>query len=110
MPLDAKTYLFDIVNAIAAIEQFVGVRDFDAYSSDALLVSAVERQLMIVGEAVTQLRKVDPAATISSAAQIIGFRNILVHNYARVSQALIWTILQDHLPTLKRECQTMLEA
>ncbi len=84
MPLEAQTYLFDILKSIEHIRAFVGTRSFEEYERDALLVSAVERQLM-VGEAVVQLLKLEPALNIRSSSQIIGFRNILVHNYARVS-------------------------
>ena len=109
MALDARVYALDIVRAVALLEQFVGQLSFEEYTADVLRVSAVERQLGIIGEAVTQLAKLEGNVQLSSARQIIGFRNILIHNYARVSQAVVWTILHDHLPTLKLECQTVLE-
>jgi uncharacterized protein with HEPN domain len=90
------------------IELFVGTKTFHEYKGDVLLVSAVERQLSIVGEAVTQLKKLLPEGSVSNATQIIGFRNILIHNYARVSQAVLWTIVHDHLPVLKLECQALI--
>ncbi len=108
MPLDARTYLFDILRSIENIRVFVGTQSFEAYEQNALLVSAVERQLMIVGEAVTQLLKLEPNASIAGASQIIGFRNILVHNYARVSQAVVWAIIVDHLPKLEADARAML--
>lgn len=108
MPLDAQTYLFDIVQAVEAIEEFTQNQTFETYSQSRLLVSAVERQLSIVGEAMTQLLKHEPNAPISSAKQIIGFRNILIHNYARVSQAVIWKIVQEDLPVLKAETTAFL--
>lgn len=108
MPLDSQSYLFDILQAIEAIEEFTQGQTFEAYSSSRLLVSAVERQLSIVGEAITQLLKLEPNAPITAAKKIIGFRNILIHNYGRVSQAVIWTIIQDDLPILKAETQAFL--
>jgi uncharacterized protein with HEPN domain len=71
-------------------------------------VWAVERGLSIIGEAVTQLVKIEPSARITSAKQIIGFRNVLIHNYARVSQAVVWKILQEDLPLLKIEIGKLL--
>jgi uncharacterized protein with HEPN domain len=108
MPLDSQSYLFDVLQAIEAIEEFTLDQTFETYSSSRLLVSAVERQLSIVGEAITQLIKLEPDAPITAAKKIIGFRNILVHNYARVSQAVVWTIVQDDLPILKTEAQAFL--
>ncbi|MCS7069279.1 MAG: DUF86 domain-containing protein [Meiothermus sp.] len=109
MPLRAQAYLFDIIQAIEAIEEFTRGQTFESYHQSRLLVSAVERQLSIVGEAITQLLKIEPNAPINAAKQIVGFRNILIHNYARVSQAVIWKIVQDDLPVLKAEAQTFLE-
>ncbi len=109
MPLEPRVYAADIVQAIALIEQFTQGLDFEIYLSDVMRISAVERQLSIIGEAVTQLVKLESGFSVSSARQIIGFRNILIHNYARVSQAVIWTIVIDELPVLKKECNVILK-
>lgn len=53
--------------------------------------------------------KLEPDAAISNARQIVGFRNVLVHNYARVSQAVVWTTVKEHLPMLKSETGKLLE-
>ncbi len=109
MPLDARTYLFDIITATGAVERFTQGETFESYVGNEVLVSAVERQCSIIGEAMTQLLKLDPDAPISSARQIVGFRNILVHNYARVSQAVVWTTVKEHLPVLEREAGELLK-
>ena len=109
MALSAAVYAADVLTAVDLIERFVGAKTFDEYEANVLLVSAVERQLSIVGEAVTQLKKLLPEGFVSNATQIIGFRNILIHNYARGSQAVLWTIVNDHLPVLKLECPALLE-
>lgn len=71
-------YAADVLTAIELIECFVGAKTFEEYEAEMLLVSAVERQLSIVGEAVTQLKKLLPEGFVSNATQIIGFRNILI--------------------------------
>jgi uncharacterized protein with HEPN domain len=80
------------------IAQFTAGRDFDAYLADIMLRSAVERQFEIIGEALTQLAKLDPAtaAQISEYRGIIGFRNILVHGYANVNHRLVWAKIETH--------------
>jgi uncharacterized protein with HEPN domain len=44
--------------------------------------------------------QVDPgtAARIAQYAQIIAFRNILIHGYDLVDPALVWSTLQTQLP------------
>ncbi len=70
-----------------------------------MLRSAVERQLEIIGEALAQLirRFPETAAHITRHAEIISFRNILIHGYSFVNDAVVWSIIQTDLPILKNE-------
>ena len=53
-----KKYLFDILSAIDLVEKFIAdVPDFNSYQSDLKTQSAVERQLVIIGEALNQINK-----------------------------------------------------
>ncbi|MFH1044565.1 MAG: HepT-like ribonuclease domain-containing protein [Pseudomonadota bacterium] len=54
------------------------------------LQSAVERQFEIIGEAMNQLRRIDPntAAAIPELPRVIAFRNIPVHGYANVDTSI----------------------
>src|SRR5208337_2981767 len=86
MRLESKKYLYDIASAAALAMEFIRGRSFADYTSDAMLRSAVERQLEIVGEALAQLAKTDPATAsqIDEYQRIIAFRNILIHGYAEI--------------------------
>ena len=76
-----------------------------------MLRAAVERQFEIVGEALSQLARVDKdvASMISEYRRIIAFRNILVHGYADVDDRLVWDIIETKLPALRREVAALLE-
>lgn len=56
-------------------------RDYTDFSTNFISVRAVERDLMIIGEAISQIKKLDKDLPISSADQIIGLRNLIVHAY-----------------------------
>ncbi|MGI8815584.1 MAG: HepT-like ribonuclease domain-containing protein [Pseudonocardia sp.] len=81
------------------------------YELDELVRSAVERQLEIVGEALNQLAKIDPqrAARVPELRQIVDFRNVLIHGYAAVDDALVWRAAADKLPALRIVVQALLE-
>lgn len=49
-----EAYLWDIVDSCQAILEFVQGRDLPDYEQDRMLRRAVERELSIVGEAVSQ--------------------------------------------------------
>jgi len=110
MGLESKKYLFDIVQAAALATEFIRGKNFAGYTADAMLRSAVERQLEIVGEALAQLARLDPATAsqISEYQRIIAFRNILIHGYAEVDHRIVWDVLQNKLPIARREAAALL--
>ena len=48
------------------------------------------------------------AARISEYPRIIGFRNVLIHGYADVDDALVWGMLEADLPKLIAEVRALL--
>jgi uncharacterized protein with HEPN domain len=107
---EARAYLHDIERATILIDQFRRDKAFDDYLSDALLRSAVERQLEITGEAVSKLSGVDPttAARLTGRRRIIALRNILIHGYTTIDDRVIWNILDQNLPVLQAEVRGLL--
>jgi uncharacterized protein with HEPN domain len=71
-------------------------RDPRAYLWDA--IHAVE----IVGEALNNLSKVDAqlASSIPDLRRIVAFRNVLIHGYATIDDALVWQVLSTRVPAL----------
>ena len=110
MQLKSKALLHDIKQAIDLIDRFTSSKSFEDYSGDVMVRSAVERQLMLIGEALNQMTKLDPgiAPKISDHRRIIGLRNILVHSYAKVDDRVIWSIAKDKLPRLYRDVAALL--
>lgn len=104
----SKKYLSNILMAIDLIEQFtVDITDFNIYQTDLKTQSAVERQLAIIGEALNQLKKIEPNLKIENDKQIIGFRNRLVHAYDSIDSSIVWVIIKRYLKKLKEEIKTL---
>lgn len=97
MRRDPRSYIWDAVRAADLIVEFVRGRTLVDYESDALLRSAVERQFVIIGEALSQLSRADAelAGRVPELGEIIGFRNILVHGYAIVDDEQVWHTIDD---------------
>jgi len=112
MLLEAKKYLYDIQQAASRIAEFTSGKRLDGYRGDAMLRSAVERQFEVIGEALTQLAKLDEAlvAHISEYRRIIAFRNILIHGYAEVDDRLVWDIIETKLPILRQQVEALLKS
>jgi uncharacterized protein with HEPN domain len=106
-----KVKLFnDIINGIDFIEQFLGsIKFFEEYTEDQKTKSAIERQLGIIGEAINRLKNIDPEELKPFQKDIIGFRNIIVHNYDSIDDSIVWAIIKEHLSSLKAEVGKRLE-
>jgi uncharacterized protein with HEPN domain len=98
-------YILDIEGVVLELEKIIEHHnsDYHQFINNFIAVRAVERDLMIIGEAVGQLLKLDSTITITSAKHIIGLRNIIVHAYDAIDPATLWKILIKDLPTLKTE-------
>lgn len=103
MPITAAKYLWDIDTAAERILRFTADRSFDDYLADDMLRAAVERQFEIIGEALANLRRIDPdlATQIPDLARIVAFRNVLIHAYTDIDDALVWGAIQRDLPGLR---------
>ena len=111
MKREAKLYLFDIQRAAGYVGEFTDGAAFEDYDGDAFMRSATERQLGILGQATVQLAQHFPevAERISDYRQIIAFRNILIHEYGRVDNRIVWERIQNFLPRLVDEAQALLD-
>ena len=107
---EPRVYLLDIQQAIDLLRVAVRGKTVAEYERDAILRSAVERQFVIIGEALTQVLRLMPElqTRISHTRQIIAFRNILVHGYADIAHDVVWAALQEDLPVLHREVDALL--
>ena len=104
-------YLYDIKLAIDEIESFFAgkKKDFTDYTSDLLLKRAIERDLEIIGEAMSRILKEDPLFQLENSRRIIGLRNQIIHGYDSISDENIWGIIINHLPNLKQEVEKLIE-
>jgi len=110
MQPESAKYLEDIREAGATIREVTDGRTLADYKRDKLLRLAVERCFEIIGEALRRLEQRDAtlAQRITDYKRIIGFRNVLIHGYSLVQHEIVWTAVQNHLPALLGEVQTLL--
>jgi len=110
MPRDPRAYLADMLEACDAILAAVEGLDLDGYETSRLIRSSVEREFLIIGEALTALSRAAPDAfaAITQSRRIVDFRNQLAHEYPTVDDALVWGIVEHDVPVLRSECSVLL--
>ncbi|MFZ0961726.1 MAG: HepT-like ribonuclease domain-containing protein [Terriglobia bacterium] len=94
-------YLWDMLDAARAIQNFVLSRSFEDYKSDRMLRGAVERHIEIIGEAANKLSRGFRAAHSEIPWQrIIAQRNVLAHEYGEVDDSLVWRVATSRISEL----------
>jgi len=103
------TWLFDIKTSIDEIESyFPSGKLFHYYQEDLKTKRAVERNIEIIGEAMSRILKLEPEIEISNSRKIVDARNKIIHGYDEISDDVIWGIVVNHLPVLKIEVESLL--
>lgn len=107
---DDRERMLDVLEAIEQIEKYAagGRTEFDA---NELVQTWIVHHLFVIGEASRgispNLRDQHPEVPWKD---IVGMRNILVHQYFGVDWEIVWSVVSEKLPQLKRAVQTILGA
>ena len=105
MRRDPRKYLFDIRRAADLVAEFTAGKQLADYLREPMLRAAVEREFGIIGEAMTQLARLDGeiAARISHHRRAISFRNALIHGYDEIDDEVVWDTVTVDLPTRRTD-------
>ncbi len=109
--LRVQDFLAHIVQAIVRIQAFsVGLNE-TSFLADLKTQDAVIRNMEVIGEACSNIRKLAPEFVRAHPevpwGSAIGNRNALTHGYFSVDLNLIWATMQTDLPTLKASVERL---
>ena len=100
-----------IVDAIGEIESYVSNTDFQQFLDNSMKRFACIKQLEIIGEASNHVSdEVKIRFSQVEWAQIVGMRNVFVHEYFGVDSNLVWEIIINDLPDLKEKVIEILKS
>jgi uncharacterized protein with HEPN domain len=111
MSFEPREYLRHIlVEADYLIAQSAGLT-WDRFSNNETLRRAFVRSLEVIGEAAKKVPD-DFRARHSSVEwrSMAGMRDRLIHDYFGVDYELVWDVVQNRIPELRRQIASILEA
>ena len=98
---DDTIYLQHIQECIARIEQYTA-QGHQAFLTSTLIQDGVIRNLQTLGQSVLKLsdslKASHPEVDWKS---IVGFRNVLVHDYLGINVARVWEVVERDVPDLQ---------
>ena len=102
--LNYKIYLKDILEAISKIEKSTKDISKEKFKRNAEIWDATLMRLQIIGESIkkipNQVKRRNKNVEWEKMARV---RDIISHTYFRVNVDIIWDVLKNKIPKLKKE-------
>ena len=100
-----------ILEAIHEIETCLVSSDFTEFMNNSMMRFACIKQMEIIGEASNHISEdIKSKFTDIEWAQIIGMRNIFVHEYFGIDTNLVWEIIKNDIPDLKEKISVVVSS
>ena len=105
-----RLYLIHIGECIERIESYVQGVDKEGFIASSLVQDAVIRNLQIMAESTQRLSdNLKESQADIDWYKIVGFRNVLVHDYLGVDIRRVWNIIENEIPALRETIRKMLD-
>jgi uncharacterized protein with HEPN domain len=99
-----------IHDAILEIETYLVNTTFSEFMENSMMRFACIKQMEIIGEAGNHISdETKSKFTSIEWSQIIGMRNVFVHEYFGIDSTLVWEIMKNDLPDLKEKIEKILD-
>jgi len=108
---DWKLLFEDILECTDRIEEYTRALDYSDFVKNSMVIDAVVRNIEIIGEASNRVpddlqNKFDTIPW----NQLRGIRNRIIHEYFGVDLNIIWHIVKNDIPPLKKQINQALES
>ncbi len=108
--LGDKIRLQHIYDAILEIESYLVDKNFSDFMESSMMRFACIKLMEIIGEASSHISHATKSKFTSVEwSQIIGMRNVFVHEYFGVDSVLVWEIIKNDVPDLKEKIKQILD-
>ena len=108
-PLSDELRVRHVIDAIKEIESYLHNVSKEEFLANSEKRFATIKQIEIIGEACTRISPVVKEKYPEVEwKNIIGFRNISIHEYFGVNFQIVWQIAQNDLPVLKGQFSKIL--
>lgn len=105
-----KTRLLHILKAIQKVEEYVEGKNKRQLLDSSLHLHATAYNIQIIGEAIYKLTKEFKESHPNTPWRVIEkMRHILVHDYFAVDVEIMWLVITEDLPLLKRQILSYLD-
>jgi uncharacterized protein with HEPN domain len=100
-----------ILEAISEIQQYLASADFESFLENSMMRFACIKQMEIIGEASNHVSaEVKSKFSDIEWAQIIGMRNVFIHEYFGIDARIVWEIVKNDIPELQVKVERIINS
>lgn len=110
MHREPKVFLEDIIIASNKVLKYTKGLSYDDLMDNDLVSDAVIKNILVIGEATKnipdEIREANPNIEWRKMA---GMRDMMIHGYFSINYRIVWDVVQDKIPTLKKQVEQLLK-
>jgi len=104
-----KLYIKDIDRAIELIEKSTLSKTKGQFDKDQELIDATAMRLQVIGESIKKLpENLKEESSKVPWRKLAKLRNIISHKYFVLNKDILWSIVKEDIPRLKKEVKKRL--
>jgi len=104
-----NVYILDILEAARLAITYVGEKTKEDFLNDLQCQDAVIRRLEIIGEAARRISEKTKSTFWNLPwYEMVGMRNVMIHDYDDVDMVIVWETVKNDLPPLISELESIL--
>lgn len=110
MQREPKVFLEDILEAAAKISKYTKDLSYEDFLENDLVSDAVIKNILVIGEAAKNIpSEIRQANTDIEWRKAAGMRDMLIHGYFSINYRIVWDVVQNKIPVLKKQAEQLLK-
>lgn len=105
-----QLFFQDILDSIEKIIKYTKTVSYEDFVNNDIIIDAVMRNFEIIGEAAKHIPdEFKEKYSQLPVKEMVGMRNILIHDYLGIDYEFVWQTIQEDLPSAKKIIEKIIE-